>query len=185
MGKLVYVALTSLDAYVEDPEGRFDWAMPDAEVHAFANELEDNVGTHLYGRRMYETMAVWQEVGTGPDTDPVEAAYGELWRGLDKVVFSSTLDEVTTPRTRLERTFDPGAVRDVVDASDRDASVSGPTLARHAFAAGIVDEVHLLVFPVIVGGGKHALPPDVRLDLALVDHRTFGNGVVHLHHRPR
>jgi dihydrofolate reductase len=175
----------SLDGFLEDEEGRFDWAMPDAEVHEFANELEATVGTHLYGRRMYETMAVWQTVGEGPDVSDVEARYAEVWRGLDKVVYSRTLEAVRTPRTTLERSFDPEAVRLLKETADGDISVSGPDLAQHAFRAGLVDEVHLFAFPVVVGGGKPALPRDIRLELDLLDERRFGNGVVHLHHRAR
>ena len=185
MAKLIYTAITSLDGYIEDEEGRFDWAMPDAEVHAFVNDLERPVGTHLYGRRMYETMAVWQTVGDEPGLPAAEADFAELWRALDKVVYSRTLDAVSTPRTRLEREFDPEAVRRMKEAADRDISVSGPGLAQHAFRAGLVDEVHLFVFPVVVGGGKPGLPRDVRVDLELLDERRFGNGVVHMHHRTR
>jgi dihydrofolate reductase len=185
MAKLIYTALTSLDGYTEDTGGRFDWAMPDAEVHAFVNDLERPVGTHLYGRRMYQTMAVWQTVGDEPGVSVVEADFAEVWRALDKVVYSRTLDAVSTPRTRLEREFDPEAVRRMKDAADRDISVSGPGLAQHAFRAGLVDEVHLFVFPVVVGGGKPALPQDVRVDLELLDERRFDNGVVHMHHRTR
>jgi dihydrofolate reductase len=187
MAKLTYTAITSLDGYIEDESGRFDWAMPDAEVHAFINELERPVGTHLYGRRMYETMAVWQTVGLEPAGTPGEDApapeeldFADVWRALDKVVYSRTLDTVSTPRTRLEHEFDPGAVRRLKDAADRDLSVSGPGLAGHAFAARLVDEVHLFVFPVIVGGGKPGLPRGVRIELELLDERRFGNGVVHL-----
>jgi dihydrofolate reductase len=185
MGKLIYAALASLDGYIEDVDGGFGWAAPDAEVHEFVNELERGTGTALYGRRMYETMAVWQTMGAEPDDHPAEVAYAELWRGMDKVVFSSTLDDVWTPRTRLERAFDPDAVRQMKADADRDLSVSGPGIAQHAFRAGLVDEVHLFLSPVVVGGGKAALPADVRLDLELVDERRFGNGVVHLHHRVR
>lgn len=186
MGQLVYTAITSLDGYIEDAEGSFAWAEPDPEVHAFANELERTIGTHLYGRRMYETMAVWETVGTDDgDAHPVEVDYAEVWRGLDKVVFSTTLPEVWTTRTRLERTFDPAAVQRLKDEAADDVSVSGPGLAQHAFAAGLVDEVHLLVNPVIVGAGKPGLPNGVRLDLELVDEHRFANGVVHLHHRVR
>ena len=186
MGSLVYTAITSLDGYIEDADGSFAWAEPDPEVHAFANELERTIGTHLYGRRMYETMAVWETIGTdGDDVHPVEADYAEVWRRLDKVVFSTTLDDVWTSRTRLERTFDPAAVARLKDEADADLSVSGPGLARHAFAAGLVDEVHLFLHPVVVGAGTPGLPTGVRLDLELVDEHRFANGVVHLHHRVR
>jgi len=184
MGKLFFTALTSLDGYIEDADGRFDWAVPDAEVHAFANELERTVGTHLYGRRMYETMAVWETYGDEPDASPVEKAYSDVWRTIDKVVYSRTLEDVWTPRTRLERAFDPEAVRRLKEGTERDMSVSGPDLAQHAFRAELVDEVQLLVFPIVVGGGKRALPADVRIELELVDVRRFGNGVVFLRHRP-
>jgi len=184
MAKLIYTAITSLDGYIEDEEGRFDWAVPDAEVHAFVNDLERPVGTHLYGRRMYETMAVWQTVGDEPaGTPPEELDFAEVWRVLDKVVYSRTLDAVSTPRTRLEREFDPEVVRRMKEAADRDIGVGGPGLAQHAFRAGLVDEVHLFVFPVVVGGGKPGLPRDVQVDLELLDERRFGNGVVHMHHR--
>jgi len=185
MPKLIYTAITSLDGYVEDKGGGFDWAVPDAEVHAFINELEGHIGTHLYGRRMYETMAVWQTFGDEPGLTEIEADFAEMWRALDKVVYSRTLDAVWTPRTRLEREFDPEAVRRMKDVADRDLSISGPGLAQHAFRAGLVDEVHKFVFPVVVGGGKPGLPREVRVELELVDERRFGNGVVHLHHRTR
>jgi dihydrofolate reductase len=183
MAKLIYTAITSLDGFIEDAEGRFDWAVPDAEVHAFVNDLERPVGIHLYGRRMYETMAVWQTVGDEPGLPAAEADFADLWRALEKIVYSRTLDAVSTPRTRLEREFDPEAVSSMKEAADRDISVGGPGLAQHAFRAGLVDEVHLLVVPVVVGGGKPGLPRDVRVDLELLDERRFGNGVVHMHHR--
>jgi dihydrofolate reductase len=185
MGRLVYSAITSLDGFIEDPEGGFGWAQPDAEVHAFANDLERTIGTHLYGRRMYETMAVWQDVGDGPEVASVEAEYAEGWRGLDKVVYSRTLEQVWTPRTRLERELDPDAVRRLKGEMTHDLSVSGPDLAQHAFRAGLVDDVHLFLFPVVVGGGKPGLPRGLGLDLQLVDEHRFANGVVHLHHRMR
>jgi dihydrofolate reductase len=185
MAKLTYTAITSLDGYIEDEEGRFDWAVPDAEVHAFVNDLERPVGTDLYGRRMYETMAVWQTVGDEPGLPAAEADFAAAWQARDKVVYSRTLDAVSTPRTRLEREFDPEAVRRMKEGADRDISVSGPGLAQHAFRAGLVDEVHLFVFPIVVGGGKPGLPRDVRVDLELLDARRFGNGVVHMHHRTR
>jgi len=185
MGRLIYAALTSLDGFIEDADGGFGWAEPDAEVHAFVNDLERQIGTALYGRRMYETMAVWQTFGDEPDEPAVVKDYAEVWRAMDKVVYSTTLDEVWTPRTTLERAFDPNAVRRLKEDADRDISVGGAALAQHAFAAGLVDEVHLFVNPVVVGGGKAALPTGVQLDLELVDERRFASGVVHLHHRTR
>lgn len=183
MAELIYTAITSLDGFIEDTDGGFGWAMPDEEVHGFINDLEGPIGTHLYGRRMYETMAVWQSMGTEPGSPAVEVAYAEDWRDLDKVVYSRTLEEVWTPRTRLEREFDAEAVGHLKERAARDVSVSGPGLAEHAFRAGLVDEVHLFVFPVVVGGGKPGIPRDVRVDLELVDERRFASGVVHLHHR--
>jgi dihydrofolate reductase len=191
MAKLTYTAITSLDGYIEDEGGRFDWAMPDPEVHAFVNDLVRPAGTYLYGRRMYETMAVWQTVGSEPagtsstDTAPPPEAldFAEVWRAADKVVYSRTLDAVTTPRTRLAPEFDAEAVRRMKDAADRELAVGGPGLAQHAFAAGLVDEVHLFVFPLVVGGGKPGLPRGIRVGLELLDERRFGNGVVHLHYR--
>ena len=185
MAKLIFTAITSLDGYIEDDKGSFDWAQPDLEVHAFVNDLERPVGTHLYGRRMYETMAVWQTLGVEPGSPAVVVDFAGLWRGLDKVVYSRTLDAVSTPRTRLEREFDPDAVRGMKDAADRDISVGGPGLAQHAFEAGLVDEVRLFVSPVVVGGGKAALPHDIRVGLELLDERRFGNGVVYTRYRTR
>jgi dihydrofolate reductase len=184
MAKLVYSAIASLDGYVADTDGNFDWSAPDAEVHAFINDLVRPVGTHLYGRRMYETMAVWQTMGLEPGLHAAEVDFAEVWRAADKVVYSRTLDVVSTPRTRLEREFDADAVRRMKD-DDRDISVGGPDLAQHAFRAGLVDEVHLFLCPVVVGGGKPGLPPGVRVDLELLEERRFGNGVAHLHHRVR
>jgi dihydrofolate reductase len=193
MAKLTYTAITSLDGYIEDERGGFDWAVPDPEVHAFVNDLERAVATYLYGRRMYETMAVWQTIGLQPaGAPPAEAApppeevdFAEVWRAADKVVYSRTLDATSTPRTRLEREFDPETVRRMKDAADRDLSVSGPGLAQHAFAAGLVDEVHLFVFPVVVGGGKPGLPRGVRMDLELLEERRLGNGIVHMRYAKR
>jgi dihydrofolate reductase len=182
VGRLGYSVICSLDGYVADADGKFDWAEPDEEVHAFVNDLERPVGTYLYGRRMYETLAVWQTLGGAGQPD-VETDFAEIWRAADKVVYSTTLAEVSTPRTRLERTFDPEQVRALTAASARDVSVGGPGLAAAAIRAGLVDDFHLFLNPVVVGGGTRALPDDVRLDLELVDEHRFGNGVVHLHHR--
>jgi dihydrofolate reductase len=183
MAKLIYAAITSLDGFIEDEEGQFDWAVPDTEVHEFVNDLERPIRTHLYGRRMYETMAVWQNVGDEPGLPAVEADFAEAWRALDKVVYSRTLEAVWTPRTRLERDFDAEAVRRMKEAATGELSVSGPGLAQHAFRAGLVDEVHLFVFPVIVGGGKPGVPRDVRVNLELLDERRFRSGVVHMRYR--
>ena len=185
MAKLTYTAITSLDGFIEDTNGKFGWAMPDAEVHAFLNDLEGPIRTELYGRRMYETMAVWENVGDEPGLPVAEAEFAEVWRALDKVVYSRTLDAVWTPRTRLEREFDADAIQRMKETATGDISISGPDLAHHAFRADLVDEIHLFVFPVILGGGKPGLPRDVQVDLELLAERRFGNGVVHLHHRPR
>jgi dihydrofolate reductase len=182
MGRLVYAAICSLDGYTADADGKFDWAAPDEEVHAFVNDLERPIGTHLYGRRMYETLAVWQTIG-GAEHPAVENDYAEIWRAADKIVYSTTLEAVSTPRTRLERSFDPETLRQLKVDSARDLTIGGPGLAAAAIRAGLVEEFHTFVNPVVVGGGTRALPDDVRLELELVDEHRFGNGVVHLHHR--
>ena len=182
MAELIYAAIASLDGYVADEQGNWDWSMPDPEVHAFVNDLERPVGTHLYGRRMYEVLVAWE---TMDDPAPHMRDYAEIWRAAEKIVYSSTLAQVSSARTRIERRFDPDAVRELKRAADRDLAIGGPTLAAEAFAAGLVDRVHLFVSPVIVGGGTPALPAGVRLVLALVDERRFGNGVVHLAYRAR
>jgi dihydrofolate reductase len=183
MAKLIYTAITSLDGYVADEDGNFDWCAPDEEVHAFVNELQRTVGTQLLGRRMYDVLAVWESIDTGPEQARVIRDYAELWRATDKVVYSRTLASVSTARTRLERDFEPEAVRALKAGADRDLAVGGPALAGEALRAGLVDEVHLFLSPVVVGGGTRALPDGLRLDLALLDERRFGNGVVHLGYR--
>jgi len=183
MAKLIYSMLASLDGYVEDLSGNFDWAAPDAEVHAFVNELERSVGTHLYGRRMYETMRFWEHP---PELESAPAhiqEYAAIWQAADKVVYSRTLQEVSSARTRIEREFDADAVRRLKAEAAGDVSVGGPGLAGEAIAAGLVDEYHLFFVPVLVGGGKRALPDDVRADLELVDEQRFGNGTVYLRYR--
>lgn len=185
MGKLIYAAIASLDGYVEDESGRFDWAAPDEEVHAFANDLERPIGTHLYGRRMYETMVFWETAGTEPGEPAVFRDYAQLWRAAEKVVYSRTLETVSSAKTRLERAFDVDAVRRLKQSAESDVSVGGAELAGLALGAGLVDECHLLLCPVVVGGGKRALPDHVRAQLELLDHRRFGGGVVHLHYRVR
>lgn len=183
MAKLIHAAITSLDGYVEDADGRFDWAVPDERLHAYVNELERPIGTYLYGRRMYETMAFWETAGDEPGEPEVFADYARIWRAADKVVYSRSLTAVSSARTRIERTFDPDAVRELKRSASTDLAIGGAELAGQAFAAGLVDECHLFLCPVIVGGGKRALPDGVRTSLELVDHRRFPNGVVHLHHR--
>jgi dihydrofolate reductase len=184
MGRLIYSAIASLDGYVEDESGRFDWAAPDEQVHAYVNDLERPVGTYLYGRRMYETMVYWESADAGGDAAETED-YAEIWRGADKIVFSRTLESPSSTRTRIERDFDAAAITALKTSSARDLSIGGAELAGHAIAAGLVDECHLFLCPVLVGGGKRALPSGVRLDLELVDERRFDNGVVHLRYRPR
>ncbi|HEX2233245.1 MAG TPA: dihydrofolate reductase family protein [Thermoleophilaceae bacterium] len=179
MAKLIYSAITSLDGYVADEQGNFDWSKPDDEVHSFVNDLERDVGTHLLGRRMYEVLAVWETMNTAGQA-PHIVDFAEIWRATDKVVYSRTLDAPTTGRTRLEREFDPRTVAEMKEAADRDLAVGGPNLATSAIEAGIVDELHLFVSPIVVGGGKQSLPDGVRMQLELRDERRFGNGVVYL-----
>jgi dihydrofolate reductase len=185
MAKLIYSAITSLDGYVADEDGNFDWAAPDEEVHSFVNELERPVGTYLYGRRMYEVMSYWETAHTLADQPPFVQDFAEIWQAADKIVYSKTLETVSSARTRLERDFDPEAVRQMKAHAGRDISVGGPDLAAQAIKAGLVDEYHFFVSPVVVGGGKHSLPDNVRLKLELLDERRFGNGVVHLHYSSR
>jgi dihydrofolate reductase len=178
MGKLIYAANTSLDGYLEDEDGSFDWSVPDEEVHAFWNEHERHIGTSLYGRRMYETMRVWEDDDWLTDEPDVVREYAQIWRDTDKVVYSTTLDTVTTARTTIERRFDPEAVRRLKETSAADLSIGGATIGAEAFRHGLVDECVLLLGPAVVGGGKPALPRGMRLDLELLDHRRFGNGVI-------
>jgi dihydrofolate reductase len=185
MAKLIYSAITSLDGFVADEDGNFDWAVPDGEVHAFINDLERPVGTYLYGRRMYEVMVGWETDHTLADQSPVRRDFAELWQAADKVVYSKTLETVSSARTRIERDFDPEAVRQMKASAGRDITVGGPDLAAQAFKAGLVDECHLFVTPIVVGGGKQSLPNNVRLKLELLDERRFGNGMVHLRYRTR
>jgi dihydrofolate reductase len=185
MAKLIYSAIASLDGYVADEDGNFDWAAPDEEVHAFVNDLERPIGTYLYGRRMYEVMAYWETADTSADQPPAMWDYAQLWQAAEKIVYSKTLKAASSARTRIEPDFDPEAVRRLKAASDRDISVGGPELAAEAIRAGLVDEWHLFLNPVVIGSGKAALPDDVRVGLELLDERRFGNGVVHLHYRTR
>ena len=179
MADLIYAALASLDGYIEDEQGNFGWAEPDHEVHAFVNETERPVGTYLYGRRMYETMAYWESPANTSEGPAVVQEYGEIWRAADKVVYSRSLETVSSTRTRIEREFDPAAVGRLKETASGDLGIGGAELAAHAIEAGLVDEYHLFLVPVVVGAGKRALP-DVRLDLELLDERRFGNGTVYL-----
>jgi dihydrofolate reductase len=182
MAKLIYSAITSLDGYVTDEQGNFDWAAPDEEVHTFVNDLERPVGTCLYGRRLYEVMVAWETMPLG-DQPSVVRDFAEIWRAADKVVYSKTLQTVSSANTRIERDFDPEAVRRMKATTGRDMSVGGPNLAAQAIEAELVDECHLLLTPIVVGGGTPSLPNGVRVKLELLDERRFGNGVVHLHYR--
>jgi dihydrofolate reductase len=183
MARLIYSGITSLDGYVADAHGAFDWAAPDEEVHTFVNDLERAVGTYLYGRRMYEVMISWETEGDEADQPPFVRDFAQLWRAADKIVCSRTLEAASSARTRIERDFDPAAVRRLKASAERDITVGGPELAAQALGAGLVDEVHVFVTPIVVGGGKHFLPADVRLRLRLLDERRFGSGVVYLHYR--
>jgi dihydrofolate reductase len=182
LAKLIYSSIASLDGYVADVDGRFDWSVPDEEVHAFVNELERPIGAYLYGRRMYEVMVAWKRAEEIVGDSAAMRDYAAIWQAAEKVVYSRTLAAPASARTRIEPEFDPEAVRRLKAASAADLSVGGPELAGQALAAGLVDEVHLLLAPVVVGGGNRALPDDVRLELQLRGERRFGNGVVHLHY---
>ena len=185
MAKLVYAAIASLDGYIEDKNGNFEWAAPGEEVHAFVNDLERPIGTHLYGRRMYETMVPWETVSTSGDQSAVTRDFAEIWQAAEKIVYSRTLQTPSSARTRIERAFDPAAIRQLKESSARDITVGGAELASEAIAAGLVDECHLFLGPIIVGGGKRALPDDVRIQLELLDEHRFRSGVVHLHYGVR
>jgi dihydrofolate reductase len=185
MAKLIYSAISSLDGYVADEDGNFDWAVPDEEVHAFINDLDRPLGTYLYGRRMYETMAGWETDPTLAGRSPLIQDFAQIWQAAHKIVYSRTLEAVSTTRTRIERNFDPEAVRQMKSLARRDLIVGGPELAARAFEANLVDECHLFVAPIVVGGGKRSLPDDVRLKLELLDERRFGNSMVYLYYTIR
>src|SRR5918992_4607847 len=180
MARLIYSAITSLDGYVADADGSFDWAEPDEEVHSFVNDLERPVGTYLYGRRMYETMVPWETTHTLADQPPYIRDFTEIWQAADKLVYSKSLERVSSARTRIERDFDPEAVRRMKMSAERGISVGGPHLAAQAIKARLVDEYHLFLTPIVVGGGTPSLPKDVRVELDLLDERRFGTGVVYL-----
>ena len=183
MAKLLYATISSLDGYVADENGKFDWAEPDEEVHAFVNDLERSAGTHLYGRRLYEVLLAWETMDERPDQPQVILDFAEIWQAADKIVYSRTLEAVSSARTRIEREFDRDAVRRLKQSSVADIAVGGAELAGQAIGAGLVDECHLFLCPIVVGGGKRAVPDNVRAQLELLDERRFRNGVVHLHYR--
>lgn len=180
MGKLIYSMLMSVDGYVADPDGEFDWNKPDEQVHSFINDQERSVSTYLYGRRMYQLMTYWETSHTLPDQTPAELEFARLWQAADKVVYSTTLTTPASERTQLHRAFDPAVVRKLKAESAGDVTVAGPTLAGHALNAGLVDECHMFVTPVIVGGGTRFLPDGLRVELDLLDERRFDNGVAFL-----
>jgi dihydrofolate reductase len=185
MARLIYSAISSLDGYTEDRNGQFDWAAPDEEVHSFINDLERSAGTHLYGRRMYETLIVWETDPNLAAESPLLRDFAEIWQAADKIVYSKTLEAVSTRKTKIVRSFDPEVIRQLKEAAEEDILIGGPELAAHAFRAGLIDECHLFLTPIIVGGGKPALPDNVRLELELLEERRFGSGVVFLRYRTR
>jgi len=185
VAKLIYSAIGSLDGYVEDASGAFEWAAPDEEVHAFVNELERPIETYLYGRRMYETMVFWETADPDGDRPAVAGEFAAIWQAAEKIVYSRTLEAVSSARTRIERELDADAVERMKQSSGSDISIGGAELAGQAIAMGLVDELQLLLVPVVVGGGKRALPDDVRAPLELLDERRFESGVVFLHYRIR
>ncbi len=185
MAKLIYSVIASLDGYVADEDGNFDWAAPDEEVHSFVNDLERPIGTYLYGRGIYEVMVYWETADTATDQPPFMRDFAELWQAADKIVYSKTLEMASSAKTRIERDFDVEEVRRMKAQAERDISVGGPELAARAMKAMLVDELHVFVAPIVVGGGKRALPNGVRMDLELLDERRFGSGTVHLRYRTR
>ncbi|MDQ6945067.1 MAG: dihydrofolate reductase family protein [Actinomycetota bacterium] len=183
MARLIYTAITSLDGYIEDADGNFDWAEPDDEVHAFVNDLEERAGTYLYGRRLYETMLFWETADALAGEPQVVYDFARLWQAAEKIVYSRTLKTVSSDKTRIEREFHPEAVRQLKLNAARDLTIGGAELAAQAMLAGLVDELHLFVTPILVGGGKSALPEHARVKLQLIDEHRFRNGVVHLHYQ--
>lgn len=185
VGQLIYSGIGSLDGFIADADGGFDWSAPDEEVHLFLNRRDRQVTAELYGRRLYEVMRVWETYGTGPEAEPAEREYGELWRNRDKVVFSTTLASVDTARTTLERAWDPVRVRQFADRAEGDVTIGGANLAAHALRAGMVDRLEYYVNPIVIGAGTPWLPAGLRLDLRLIDQHRFGNGVVFLAYEVR
>lgn len=185
MAHLIYSAFSSLDGYIEDRHGDFDWAMPDEEVHKFANDLQRRAGTYLYGRRMYETMMVWETDPNLAAESPLLHDFAEIWQAADKIVYSKILKAVSTRKTQIERNFDPEAIKQLKEIAKHDIFIGGPDLAAHAFRSGLIDECLLFLTPIIVGGGKQSLPDNVRLELELLEESRFGNGMIFLRYRVR
>jgi dihydrofolate reductase len=185
MALLIYSAISSLDGYIEDRDGNFDWAMPDEEVHRFINNLERTAGTYLYGRRMYETMLVWETDPNLAADSPITRDFAEIWQAADKIVYSKTLTAASTRKTQIEQNFNPEAIRQLKEAVEDDILIGGPGLAAHAFRSGLIDECHLFLTPILVGGGKPSLPDNVRLQLELLEERRFGNGMIFLRYRAK
>jgi dihydrofolate reductase len=183
MGHLIYIANTSLDGYTEDVTGNFDWTTPEAEGFTFVTNIVRALGTHIYGRRMYQTMMVWETDPTLAAESPLRRDFAEIWQAADKIVYSKTLETVSTRRTHIERNFNPEAIRELKKTVEQDILIGGPELAAQAFQSGLIDECHLFIAPIILGGGKPSLPHAVRLELELLEERRFGNGVVYLRYR--
>jgi len=183
MAHLIYSAISSLDGYIEDTDGNFDWAMPDEEVHRFINNLERTADTYLYGRRMYETMMVWETDPNLAADSPLTQDFAEIWQSANKIVYSKALAATSTRKTQIERNFNPEAIQQLKKTAQHDILIGGPELAAHAFRSGLIDECHLFLTPIIVGGGKQSLPDHVRLELELLEERRFGNGTVFLRYR--
>jgi dihydrofolate reductase len=184
MASLIYSAIASLDGYVEDAHGRFDWAAPDEEVHSFVNDLERRVGTYLYGRQMYESMVYWETAPSDDSVPRVLRDFTKMWQAAEKVVYSRTLESVSSARTRIERSFDGEDIRRLKLTSSHDLTVGGADLAGQAIGAELVDELQLFVVPVVVGGGRAWLPKSLHLNLELLEFHHFASGVVFLRYRP-
>ena len=185
MAKLIYSAIMSLDGYIADEDGHFDWAAPDEEVHSFINELQRPIGTYLFGRAMYEIMRAWEHPESFPEQPPAIMEFAAIWQGVEKIVYSKTLEAVSTAKTRLERDFDAAAIRELKAGANADLSISGPQLAAHAIRAGLIDEWILFVVPMLIGGGKHYLPGGVRLELELLEERRFASGMLYLRYQSK
>jgi len=182
VAKLIYAAIMSLDGYIADEAGKFDWAVPDDEVHTFINDLTRPIGTYLFGRRLYEVMVAWEAIKPHSHVPPYILNYSKIWQAADKIVYSKSLESVSSSKTRIERDFNPKNIQKMKETSERDLSVGGSTLAAQAIQAGLVDECHFFITPIVIGSGKRFLPANVQLKLQLLDECRFGNGMAHLHY---